>query len=162
MLLELLKNNIHENIQLLRQLSNDEFCRKNPELSHATIGEHMRHIIELLNCLLDNYETNVVNYDLRKREISIQTDVNYAIAVLENQVQKIDKKNKSLALHHNCFSTTDAIETNYFREILYNLEHSTHHQALIKVALYNFPHIIISDSFGVAPSTLAYRNQCVQ
>ena len=161
MLIQSLKNNLSENIELLRQITNDEFTQKNPELSNATIGEHMRHIIELMGCLLDNYEQGIINYDNRNRNIQIQSDVNCAISILEKQLTIIDKQNKQLSLIHNCFSTEEVLPTNYFRELLYNLEHSIHHQALIKVALYNFPHIKISNSFGVAPSTLEYRKKCV-
>ena len=162
MLIRFVKDNLKENIELLRQLSNDEFCKKNPELSQATIGEHMRHIIELMGCLLDNYEQGIINYDNRNRNIQIQSDVNCAISVLEKQLTIIDKQNKQLSLIHNCFSTEEVLPTNYFRELLYNLEHSIHHQALIKVALYRLSHIKISDSFGIAPSTIEYRKQCAQ
>lgn len=162
MLIHFVKNNLEENIDLLRQLTNQELTTKNFKLSQATIGEHIRHSIELMNCLLINYETGIINYDKRQREIKIQTDVDYAITILENQIKNIEKPNKSLSLVHNCYSESELLPTNYFRELLYNLEHSIHHQALIKVALFSFPHIKVSDSFGVAPSTLAYRNECAQ
>ena len=162
MLIQSVKNNLSENIDLLRQLTNEEFTQQNPELSNATIGEHMRHIIELMGCLLDNYEQGIINYDNRNRNIQIQSDVNCAISILEKQLTIIDKQNKQLSLIHNCFSTEEVLPTNYFRELLYNLEHSIHHQALIKVALHNLPHIKIPSSFGVAPSTLEYRKQCAQ
>ena len=97
MLIHFVKDNIKENIELLRQLSNEEFCKKNPELSQATIGEHMRHIIELMGCLLDNYEEGNINYDNRNRNIQIQSDVNYAISILEKQLTIIDKQNKQLS-----------------------------------------------------------------
>lgn len=161
MLIHFVKQNIIENIELLHQLTNEEFCKKHPALSQATIGEHTRHIIELMNCLLDNYESKMINYDNRNRNIEIQTNVNYAIATLKQQLLNIEKQNKQLTLIHN-FSSEETLTTSYFRELLYNLEHSIHHQALIKVALYNFPHIKISASFGVAPSTLEYRKQCAQ
>lgn len=161
MLVPFVKDNLKENIDLLRQLSNEEFCKKNPELSQATIGEHMRHIIELFDCLLINYNQGIINYDKRNRDIKIQSDVNFAIAIIEKHLSNIDRPNKQLSLQHNCYSAEELLPTNYFRELLYNLEHSIHHQALIKVALYNFPHIKVSNSFGVAPSTLEYRKKCV-
>ncbi len=161
MLVSFVKDNLKENIDLLRQLSNEEFCKKNPELSQATIGEHMRHIIELFDCLLINYNQGIINYDKRNRDIKIQSDVNFAIAIIEKHLSNIDRPNKQLSLQHNCYSAEELLPTNYFRELLYNLEHSIHHQALIKVALYNFPHIKVSNSFGVAPSTLEYRKKCV-
>ena len=162
MLIRFVKDNLKENIELLCQLSNDEFCKKNPELSQATIGEHMRHIIELMGCLLDNYEQGIINYDNRNRNIQIQSDVNCAISILEKQLTIIDKQNKQLSLIHNCFSTEEVLPTNYFRELLYNLEHSIHHQALIKVAVIQSETIKIDENFGVARSTIEYRKQCAQ
>ena len=162
MLIQSVKNNLSENIDLLRQLTNEEFTQQNPELSNATIGEHMRHIIELFGCLLENYDYGLINYDDRKRDVLLQTDKNEAIAIIEKYLLEIDKPNKPLSLTHNCFSSIELLQTNYFRELIYNLEHSIHHQALIKVALHSLPHIKIPSSFGVAPSTLEYRKQCAQ
>lgn len=162
MLIQNVKNNISENINLLHQLTDDEFTQKNPELSNATIGEHMRHIIELFGCLFENYDYGLINYDDRKRDIILQTDRNEAIAMLEKYLSEINKPNKPLSLTHNCFSPIELLQTNYFRELIYNLEHSIHHQALIKVVLHSLPHIKIPSSFGVAPSTLEYRKQCAQ
>ena len=162
MLIQSVKNNLSENIDLLQQLTNEELTLPFPELSNATIGEHMRHIIELLGTLLNHYESGSINYDKRKRDIILQSDTKEAIKILEKYRSELDKPNKSLSLTHNCFSDTETLETNYFRELLYNLEHSIHHQALIKVALYHLPHIKIADSFGIAPSTLEYRKQCAQ
>jgi RNA-binding protein YhbY len=54
------------------------------------------------------------------------------------------------------------IDTNYNRELLYNLEHCIHHQALIKVAVLQNDAITIDANFGVARSTIEYRKQCAQ
>ncbi len=162
MLVQIVKQNLSENIDLLQQLTNEELTLPFPELGNATIGEHMRHIIELFGCLLENYEYGLINYDGRKRDLLLQTDKNEAIAIIEKYLLEIDKPNKPLSLTHNCFSPIELLQTNYFRELIYNLEHSIHHQALIKVALYRLSHIKISDSFGIAPSTLEYRKQCAQ
>ncbi len=162
MLVQIVKQNLSENIDLLQQLTNEELTLPFPELGNATIGEHMRHIIELFGCLLENYEYGLINYDGRKRDLLLQTDKNEAIAIIEKYLLEIDKPNKPLSLTHNCFSPIELLQTNYFRELIYNLEHSIHHQALIKVALYRLSHIKISDSFGIAPSTIEYRKQCAQ
>ncbi len=162
MLVQIVKQNLTENIDLLQQLTNEELTLPFPELGNATIGEHMRHIIELFGCLLENYEYGLINYDGRKRDLLLQTDKNEAIAIIEKYLLEIDKPNKPLSLTHNCFSPIELLQTNYFRELIYNLEHSIHHQALIKVALYRLSHIKISDSFGIAPSTIEYRKQCAQ
>jgi hypothetical protein len=98
MLIQSVKNNLSENIDLLRQLTNEEFTQQNPELSNATIGEHMRHIIELFGCLLENYDYGLINYDDRKRDVLLQTDKNEAIAIIDKCLLELDKPNKSLSL----------------------------------------------------------------
>lgn len=120
MLIQNIKNNFLENIELLRQLTNNEYTQQNPELSNATIGEHMRHIIELFGCLIENYENGIINYDKRKRDILIQTNKNNAISILEKYLDELNKPNKSLSLVHNCYSTCELLPTNYFRELIYN------------------------------------------
>lgn len=162
MLIKFVKRSLTENINLLQQLTDEEMILPFLELSNATIGEHLRHTIELLITLLDNYENGVINYDKRKRDIILQTNRKEAIKILEKYYFEIDKPNKKLLLIHNCFNDNELIETNYFRELIYNIEHIIHHQALIKVALLQLPHIITPNSFGIAPSTLEYRKKCVQ
>lgn len=162
MLIISVQNNLKENIELLRQLSHEEYTFQNPILSNATIGEHIRHIIELFGCLLDNYDYGLINYDNRNRDILLQTNKNEAITALEKYLNLIDKPNKTLLLEQNCFGPKEEIQTNYYRELVYNIEHSIHHQALIKVALHGKQHIKTSNSFGIAPSTIEYRKQCAQ
>jgi hypothetical protein len=54
------------------------------------------------------------------------------------------------------------IESNYQRELLYNLEHCIHHQAMIKVAIIQSSLVAIDENFGVARSTIEYKKQCAQ
>ena len=81
MLAQIVKQNLSENIDLLQQLTNEELTLPFPELGNATIGEHMRHIIELLGSLIDNYEKGTINYDKRKRDIILQTNKTEAIKI---------------------------------------------------------------------------------
>jgi hypothetical protein len=48
--------------------------------------------------------------------------------------QNLEKENKNIELLQ-IIDGEKFIESNYFRELLYNLEHCIHHQALIKVAI---------------------------
>lgn len=162
MLITSVVNNLTELSKLLQQLNSEEYTKQHFELSNATIGEHTRHIIEMYQCLIINYETGIINYDLRKRDFDLQTKVEVVILEIESLLNKIDLQNKTMFIVQGKTETTLAIETNYFRELLYNLEHSIHHQALIKVALLKFPHVKINENFGVARSTIEYRIQCAQ
>jgi hypothetical protein len=131
-------------------------------LSNATIGQHTRHIIELYQCLLAGYVTGDINYDNRKRDSLLENDITAAVdAVKEIQVN-LQQEDKTVKIFCKEADNSVCIESNYYREVLYNLEHCIHHQALIKVALLSIKDIQIAEGFGVAPSTLQYRQQCAQ
>ncbi len=162
MLIPSIKLTLNELINLMNQLSNDDYSKQCTYLSNATIGEHMRHIIELFQTLENQYSSGVINYDSRKRDYAIQTNTSVAIEAVKSIITNLEKPNKSLKLHQVVDGETLEIESNYNRELLYNLEHCIHHQALIKVAVLQSDTITIDANFGVARSTIEYRNQCAQ
>lgn len=155
---------INELISLLKQLQENEIYNKPViSLSGATIGEHTRHIIELFQCLLDGYESGTVNYDNRKRDRLLETNTYRATKALELIKEKLgEKTNRDLELEVELEGTLIKLPSNYYREVYYNLEHCIHHEALIKVALIELKINKASENFGVAPSTIQYRNQCAQ
>ena len=162
MLIPSIKNALDELSDLLKQLSKEDYTLPCYGLSNATIGEHTRHIIEMFQCLNIQYDNGIVNYDLRKRDYLIQTDTNFAEKTIKEIISNLDKKNKNLQLQQIVDGEELLLETNYNRELLYNLEHCIHHQALIKVALLQSESITVDANFGVARSTIEYRNQCAQ
>lgn len=162
MLFASVKSNLKELAALAGQLSPDEYNAPCPELGGATIGQHFRHIIEIFLCLIDNYETGKVNYDKRERNRKIETDIPAATEHISRIRENLEKENKPLFLEQRLDQNQLRIQSNYFRELLYNLEHAIHHQALIRVGIRQFKHLTVSESFGVAPSTIEYRKQCAQ
>ncbi len=162
MLIPALNHSLNELTKLLHQLSDDEFAANCQALSNATIGEHTRHIIEMFQCLEKFYESGIVDYDLRDRNKLIQTSTNYAIECIRNIQENLDRPNKNIELQQIIDGEEIRIDSNYHRELLYNLEHCIHHQALIKVAILQCENIQIDANFGVARSTIEYRKQCVQ
>ena len=131
-------------------------------LSNATIGQHSRHIIELYQCLLEGYPTGKINYDGRQRNPLYENDITAAVAVIRELQQRLEQPDKEVNIFCGTDDNSVCIESNYYREVLYNLEHCIHHQALIKVALLSIKNIHIAEGFGVAPSTLQHRQACAQ
>lgn len=154
---------LSEIINVLKQLP-DELSYAAPcrSLSEATIGQHTRHVIELYQCLLAGYTSGKVNYDDRKRNKLYETSREEAIAVIRQIQNELEQPDKLLDVICETGGQAVTISSNYNREVLYNLEHCIHHQALIRVALIAAEGILVSDEFGVAPSTLQYRQQCAQ
>ncbi|WP_281227948.1 DinB family protein [Flavobacterium aquiphilum] len=162
MLISSINNSLDELIGLLNQLSEKQYSESCFELSGSSIGEHTRHIVEMFQCLSRNYNSGIVNYDKRDRNKLIQTDTDFAIEMILEIKNTVSKENKNLELQQIIDGEPIQIQSNYYRELLYNLEHCIHHQALIKVAVLKCESIAVDDNFGVARSTIEYRKQCAQ
>ncbi|MDT0605439.1 DinB family protein [Croceitalea rosinachiae] len=147
---------------VLSQLSLNQYVSPCKVLSNATIGQHTRHIIELYQCLIAGYEEAMVSYDKRQRNKMIEEDIDFAIVQLVQIQETIKKPNKEIQIVYEMGDNEGCLKSNYFREVLYNLEHMIHHHALIKVGIIDMTTIQLPDSFGVAPSTIKYRKACVQ
>ena len=162
MLIASINKTLNELLDLLSQISDSDYSCPCRDLSNATIGEHTRHIIEMFQCLENQYENGIVNYDIRKRDYLIQTNTDFARECILQILNQIEKPNKSIQLQQIVDGSILLIDSNYNRELLYNLEHCIHHQALIKVAIIQSATIKIDENFGVARSTIEYRKQCAQ
>jgi uncharacterized damage-inducible protein DinB len=149
----------------LSRLQPDQYVHSCKNLSGNTIGQHVRHIIEMFQCLDAGYQKGEVDYEKRKRDNQIETDKDFATGLLKEISRQISKENKTLYLltyYDELQERPEKISTNYYREIAYNLEHTIHHMALIRVGLRELGDLPVDDSYGVALSTLKYRKQCAQ
>jgi uncharacterized damage-inducible protein DinB len=149
----------------LSQLSSEQYSTPCKSLFNNTIGQHVRHIIELFQCLEKGYEEGVVNYEKRKRDTTIEQDKELAARLLKEIHSGLSKENKALTLeasYDDHSSDPIRFDTNYNREIAYNLEHTIHHMALIRVGINEVSTIQLPEDFGVASSTVKYRKQCAQ
>jgi hypothetical protein len=149
----------------LDQLSGEQYVQPVQTLSNATIGQHVRHIIELFMCLENGYQNGIVNYEKRKRDYTIETNKGLAVQLLHAIVAGLGKPNKTLLLEAGYDDLSEdvvTIETNYLREVVYNLEHTVHHMALIRVGIMALSEIALPEGYGVASSTIKYRQACAQ
>lgn len=145
--------------QLLTQLNSQQYVHKIDHLGKASIGGHTRHIIELLNCAIDGYAIGKVDYVNRKRNLALENDKSMALEALQTiqQVMVLPDRLLTMVIDEIGDTTTPTVSTTYFREIVYNTEHTIHHLALIKVALIEMQLEVVDDNFGMAYSTITYK-----
>jgi|SRR5215467_4275260 len=164
-LLEAVKKIFVQLTDSIERLSPAQYIQPCESLTNHTIGQHVRHIIELFQCLEIGYILGNVDYEKRKRDVELETNKDSACRLLARILANLDKPNKNLNLStYYSENSTDAVllTTNYHREIAYNLEHTIHHMALMRIGIAEISNILLSEDFGVAPSTLKYRRQCAQ
>jgi hypothetical protein len=153
---------------LVGQLKDNDFAKPSKALSNSTIGQHLRHTLEFFICLEQGYELGLVNYDKRSHDKLIETDKFIALGTIQKisefiSSKKIDQPLK-LEVGYN-LNDEDAItiETNYYRELIYNIEHAVHHMAIMKIGIHEVaPYISLPADFGVAASTIRYKKEEAQ
>jgi hypothetical protein len=150
----------------LYQLMPGEYAFPCHTLSGNTIGQHVRHVIELFQALENGYESGIVNYEKRKRDKSPENDRDLACGLLQRIKADLDRPDKSLLLEAS-YDDPDGIpitlSTNYHREIAYNLEHTIHHMALIRIGINEVnSNLALPEDYGIASATIKYRKECAQ
>ena len=145
------------------QLSQEQYVLPCKNLSGNSIGQHVRHIIEMFQCLDNGYESGLVDYEKRKRDKGIENNKLIARNLLQDIFLRLNKNNKSLSLltyYDYLRPEPEEIASNYFREIAYNLEHTIHHMAFIRIGISEVGNISLEDTYGVAFSTVKHRRKC--
>ncbi|MEP7259186.1 MAG: hypothetical protein ABI687_12365 [Flavitalea sp.] len=151
----------------IERLSPSQYSEPCKSLSNNTIGQHVRHIIELFQTLDISYQEGLVNYEIRKRDKLIESNRNIGLQLVKNIAINIDKPNKDMMLvvhyeQNDQLSQPISIPTNYYREIAFNLEHTIHHMAMIRSGIIEISGIVLPENFGVAAATIKHRKQCAQ
>ena len=150
---------------VLYQLTNAQFTQPVTVLSGATIGQHTRHILEFYIELNKGYCSGSVDYDQRERNPAIENGKYTAMEQLQDIMESLGQSDKELLLmvnYNDAGAHPTSIGTNYYRELVYNLEHTVHHMALIRIGINAVAEIEIPAGFGIAASTLKFRQACAQ
>jgi uncharacterized damage-inducible protein DinB len=156
-------NNILKQLAgVVDQITEEDF-RKPSNALNATIGQHLRHTLEFFICLEQGYGRGVVNYDKRIHNKAMENDKFITLHAI-HQIQEFinaNQSDKALKLEVGYLPDSEAcdtINTNYQRELVYNIEHAVHHMAIMKIGIREVAgYITLPSDFGIAVSTLRYK-----
>lgn len=153
---------LHSCEEILKKAGQEAFVFRPALLNGSTIGMHFRHVLEFF-MLLDERETESINYDLRRRDLVLENELEAALsqsAHLREKLQKGVFSDNTLILDWQYDEDQVSITSTLQRELAYNLEHLVHHMALIRIGLQLAkPDLEIPEDFGLANSTRRYRSQ---
>lgn len=149
--------------EVVSQIAESDFGRPSSALSNSTVGQHLRHTLEFFICLEQGYEPGVVNYDKRIHNKAMENDKLIALRTIKQIEDFVESRlyDKPLKLEVGYRPDSDecvSIDTNYLRELTYNIEHAVHHMAIMKIGIREVaPYITLPPDFGIAVSTMRYK-----
>lgn len=150
-------------IYIARSLTPQQYTYS-PEPEVASVGAHIRHLIEYVQCFEEQVRSGVINYNERSRDQSIQNDPFAAMKALEKVQEKVQKLEgklhgddtvnviEAVDMQHPNVEVTSTVE----RELMFLCNHATHHFALINRIVGSWDNIDMSQ-LAKAPSTRAHE-----
>lgn len=143
-------------------MTEEDYSRTLSTLHGASIGQHARHIIEFVDCLLLIQENETISYDDRKRVTNLERNLNDYLSRSNDFIHSLYQKRDNFPLRIKFYLDKDLYtitDSNYFREELFVLDHTIHHLAIIKIGITeNFPDLRIPAEFGFTASTIRAKN----
>jgi len=154
-------------IDFIQGLSHEIYMQIPEPLSSSSIGQHLRHILDLFMALINTNDFQNINYDVRRRGLALETDKEEGIKELLmvcDWLKSLDTKilniQTNISTEVSVYSeVTTTFPSTVGREICFVSAHLTHHLALM-AAIARFLGQSVNTNLGVAPTTATFlRNQ---
>lgn len=149
---------VEQAIHLIQSIEPALYKQPCEEVFVSSIGQHMRHCIEHYDeLLIAHLEKRTVHYHARPRDIEVEVDSKVAVNRLRFVYSQLDRMgNENASLKVSDGGIAEPSESCLSRELEFLVSHTVHHYALIKVIADKFQ-IEVAENFGIAPTTLRYR-----
>ncbi|WP_407334345.1 DinB family protein [Enterovibrio sp. 27052020O] len=150
-------------LELLHQLSDEQYNHVASPYLQSTIGQHMRHILDVFHAITAWPQSDFVDYDLRRRAHPVEKNKTIAIdewislyswleTIREADLSTVMNISGEVSLKHHVASVT---QSTLGRELSFVASHAVHHFALIRVSLCA-QGISTAETFGMAPATATF------
>ena len=157
-MLEAIEKNLYRGVQLLNCISDAEYSNTTIAPYYSSIGGHMRHILDVFDCLFEGLKSNDVNLINRKRnelaENYTKNGIQYfEIIVSKLQTLKTEDFNKIINVTDDL--GLGIVTANYTLSaiLIQAHSHAIHHFASVGYIISQLGIQLPDDDFGFNPTT---------
>lgn len=150
--------NLNRGINLLNSINDDEYANNSTAPYYSSIGVHMRHILDVFNCVLKGVEEGVVDLSARERNELAEVRVAVGLAYFEEIQMKLSKIDPA-SLEHIVQVKDDLglgmVTANYTlaAALIQAHSHAIHHFASIGYIISQLGIDLPDGDFGYNPTT---------
>ena len=155
-------NDINKNLQrgviLLKSISNDTYTNSSVAPYFSSIGCHIRHILDVFNCILIGYEEGEIDLTSRERNAFIEENIQEGLTYI-NEIQnrlseiQLESLKKNVFVIDNIGSGNKTVETTLEAILLQAHSHTVHHFATIGYIIHQLNIELPDSDFGFNATT---------
>ena len=163
-MIEAIQHNLNRGVRLLNSISDMQYSDESVKPYYSSIGRHMRHILDVFDCIFCGLETGQIDLTARKRNELAEQKTAFGLSYFEEVKGKIDQ----LATRdlNQIVSVTDdlglgKVTANYtLNSILIQAHsHAIHHFASIGYIIAELGIELPDADFGYNPTTPQFERR---
>ena len=157
-MIEAIEHNLKRGVRLLNSITDIEYSDTSMEPYHSSIGGHMRHILDVFDCIFCGLESKQVDLAARKRNELAEQKTAFGLAYFEKTLEQLETL-KGVDLNQLIEVTDDlglgTITTNYTlaSALIQAHSHAIHHFASIGYIIAKLGIELPDADFGYNPTT---------
>lgn len=157
-MIEAIEQNLERGIQLLKNISDNEYSNKSIAPYHSSIGCHIRHVLDVFSCLLNGLASKEVDFSIRERNECAEKETSVGIAYFESIIKQIkqiktEDFNTSIKVTDNLGLGNETANYTIAGALMQAQSHTLHHYASIGYLIYQLGIQLPDASFGFNPTT---------
>ena len=157
-MIKTIQKNLERGINLLNSISEEEYSNTTIAPYYSSIGGHMRHILDVFDCVFDGLECGDINLIKRKRNSLVEEKNTEGIEYFKTIISKLEKiENKDL---NQIVKVSDdlgqgVITANYTLSaiLIQAHSHAIHHFASVGYIISQLGIALPDEDFGFNPTT---------
>ena len=157
-MIKAIEHNLKRGVRLLNSISDDQFSDSSIAPYHSSIGGHMRHILDIFDCVFDGLESKQINLAARKRNELAESNTTVALdyfdsilsnlkglenADLDQIIEVSDDLGKGVVVQKYTLGSV----------LIQAHSHAIHHFASLGYIIYQLGIELPDDDFGYNPTT---------
>ncbi len=159
-----IQHNLNRGVRLLNNITDIQYSDVSVKPYYSSIGRHMRHILDVFDCIFDGLETKKIDLTARKRNELAENKIAFGLAYFNEILEKVNSIN-SLDLDQLVEVTDDLglgkVTANYtLNSILIQAHsHAIHHFASIGYIIAELGIELPDADFGYNPTTPKFERR---
>jgi len=153
-----IEKNLNRGIALLHSLTNEQYSCKSTPPYHSSIGNHIRHVLDVFSCVFNGLDAGIIDLTERKRDKQAEENTTAGIVYFEDIKSKLKNLNKE-DLENEVLVIDDLglgkekVKYTLASILMQAQSHAIHHYASIGYLLYAQGIELYDNDFGYNPTT---------